>query len=77
MFFGMAMASGETIARRWWMMASGQCSPREYERMTTEKVTAALAMGAAMLSATPQPAALLRPWYLGARRNARRLRAKK
>jgi hypothetical protein len=31
-FFETALNSGETIARRTWLMASGNCSPTEYHR---------------------------------------------
>lgn len=74
MLMGLAAASSETLAWRWWMMASGQCSPEEYQRMATEKVKATLESGAIFLSGRSSLPRLLQPWYVGARRNAARLR---
>jgi len=71
---GLAAASAETVARRWWMMASGGCSPAEYQRMAAEKVKAALQSSAVVFSANSSLPRLLHPWLLGARRNAARLR---
>lgn len=70
----LAAASTETVARRWWMMASGGCSPEEYQRMAAEKVKAALQSSAILFSSNSSLPRLLQPWYLGARRNAARLR---
>lgn len=77
MLFQLAVNSGETIARRFWMMASGRASRAEYQRMVTEKVKAAQQMGAAMLSKDPSFTKLLKPWHAGARRNVKRLRKRK
>ena len=70
------LASSETIAHRWWMMATGNCSPAEYQRMVLEKLKASQQMGAAALSSNPSLAKLFAPWYRATRRNARRLRRK-
>ena len=71
-----ALASSETIAHRWWMMATGRCSPAEYQRMVLEKLEASQQMSLAALSTNPSPAKLFAPWYRATRRNARRLRNK-
>ena len=71
---GLAAASTETVARRWWMMASGACSLEEYQRMSAEKVKAALQSSAVLFSGNSSLLRLLQPWYAGARRNAARLR---
>lgn len=72
-------SSWETIARRSWMMARGTCSPAEYQRMVTEKATAAYLTGLALASGTHKGdiAALLDPWHSRATANAKRLRRKK
>ena len=70
------LASSETIAHRWWMMATGICSPAEYQRMVLEKLKATQQMSAAALSRDPSLAKLFAPWYRATRRNARRLRRK-
>jgi hypothetical protein len=73
-------AATETIARRVMLMASGQCTPAEYQRMWREKVSAAMLSGLA--AALPRggdaahAAAMLAPWRRKARANARRLRRK-
>jgi hypothetical protein len=38
---GLFLSSWEVIARRSWLMASGTCSRSEYQRMVSEKVSAA------------------------------------
>jgi hypothetical protein len=73
-YWQLALASTETIARRWWMMATGRCSPSEYELMLSEKVNASLEMGAIMAGPRPTVRKLMEPWSRGARRNAKRLR---
>ena len=70
-----ALASSETIARRWWMMATGSCSAAEYQRMVLEKLKASQQMSVAAMF-NPSPAKLFAPWYRATRRNARRLRKK-
>jgi hypothetical protein len=74
MLASIALASSETIARRWWMMATGSCSAAEYQRMVVEKLKASQQMSAAALSGDASPAKLFAPWYRATRRNARRLR---
>jgi hypothetical protein len=74
----LAFASAETIARRTWMMATGSCSPAEYQRMLMEKVKAAQQSGMAALSSKRvKNTALLAPWHRAARHNAKRLRRPK
>lgn len=81
MFGELAVSSWETIIWRGMMMASGTCSPAEYQRMFEEKWTAmaqsSLAGMAAMALAMPDgnhAAAVLAPWHRKAGANARRLR---
>jgi hypothetical protein len=69
------MASGETIARRSWMVARGRCSPRERRRMVKEKSDAALASLALLSGPQVDFAELLRPWHKAATANAKRLRS--
>ena len=69
----LALASAETIARRTALMASGRCSPAEYARMFAEKVVAARRSQRAAAKRGGL-AAMLTPWHIAARRNARRLR---
>jgi hypothetical protein len=71
----LGMASGETIARRSWMMAQGRCSARERRRMVREKSAATLASLTLMANPRADFAALLDPWHKAARANAKRLRA--
>jgi len=70
----LVLASAETIARRGWLIATGNCPPAEYRRMGREKMKAAEQTGLALLSKRPNPAQLLTPWHRAARRNAQRLR---
>lgn len=74
MMVELAMAAGETIFHRTWLMATGQCSPMEYQRMVLEKLQAAQLSGRRAMSASAYGPALLAPWHRAARRNARRLR---
>jgi hypothetical protein len=74
LLFELGIASGETIARRSWMMAQGRCSPREQRRMVEEKSAAALASLAMLSDPKVDLAALLQPWHKAARANAKRLR---
>jgi hypothetical protein len=73
LMFELAVASAETIARRTALMASGRCTPVEYTRMVAEKMIAARRSGRAAVRRAGV-AALLAPWHIAARRNARRLR---
>ncbi len=73
-YWQLAFSSTETVARRWWMMATGTCPPSEYELMVREKVKASLEMGAVMAAPGATVAKLMAPWSRGARRNAKRLR---
>ena len=74
MMVELAMAASETIFHRTWLMATGQCSPAEYQRMLAEKVKAAELTGRLVMSPRADSSALLAPWHRAARRNARRLR---
>jgi hypothetical protein len=71
----LGLASGETIARRSWLLAQGRCSARERRRMIEEKSAAALASLALMADPRADFAALLDPWHKAARANAKRLRS--
>jgi hypothetical protein len=72
MLVQMAFDSWETIAARSLMIVSGTCSIAEYERMVTEKTTAALNSAVALGSGNV--GSILRPWHSAARANAYRLR---
>ena len=72
----LGMASGETIARRSWMLAQGRCSTRERRRMVREKTAAALASLALLGDPKSDVSALLRPWHKAATANAKRLRGR-
>ena len=74
MMVELAMAASETIFHRTWLMATGQCSPMEYQRMLAEKLKAAQLTGRLAMSPLADGSALLAPWHRAARRNARRLR---
>ena len=74
MMVELAMAASETIFHRAWLMATGQCSPMEYQRMVLEKLTAAQLTGRRAMSPLAYGPALLAPWHRAARRNAERLR---
>ena len=71
------MASGETIARRSWLMAQGRLPARERRRMVQEKSAAALASLALMTDPHADFAALIDPWRKAARANAKRLGRKR
>jgi hypothetical protein len=66
-------SSWETIAWRTLMIAQGNCSPAEYQRMVTEKMEAVQSSSLA-LSSQGDMVAALRPWHRSATANARRLR---
>jgi hypothetical protein len=71
----LAFYSWETIVRRGMLMASGQCSPAEYQKMVTEK---AAAFGKAAINiASARPDAIenaMAAIHATAKANARRLR---
>ena len=77
LLFELGLASGETIARRSWMMAQGRCSARERRRMVEEKSAAALASLALLGRSELDPVALLAPWHKAAKANAKRLAGRK
>jgi hypothetical protein len=81
MFFQMATASAETIARRTELMLSGGCSAAEYQRMVAEKAKAAMEtavvltkLGAGKRKDTAAKA--IAPWHRAVVANAKRLRKK-
>ncbi len=69
----LTMASWETIFRRTLMMATGNCSPAEYQRMAAEKLQAAQQSMVALATGRGQAAALA-PYVARTRANVRRLR---
>ena len=69
----LAFASWETIMRRSMMMADGTCSPAEYRRMTEEKTTAMMQSMTAAMSGQGADA-VVAPFVVKARANAKRLR---
>ena len=80
--FGMARmmaelsaASWETIIHRSLMMAQGTCSAAEYRRMGEEKAAAISASFAALISGRDHEA-VMRPFLVRARANAKRLRGR-
>ncbi len=75
MMVEMTAASMETIYHRSMLMAQGTCSVAEYQRMVTEKTLAAQAATIAMLTGRGH-AAMLAPYLVRSRANARRLRRK-
>ena len=64
--------SWETITLRSLMIAKGTCSLSEYDRMMTEKTTAAL--NSALALGSGNIGSILRPWHSAVQSNARRLR---
>jgi hypothetical protein len=69
----LAAASFETVWHRTALMMTGACTPREYERMITEKMHALhLSTAAAVTGESLE--AVLRPFHTRATANARRLR---
>jgi hypothetical protein len=66
-------ASWETVWHRTTLMMSGACSPAEYTRMMTEKMSA-IQMSSAAVMAGEGPEAILHPFHKRATANARRLR---
>ena len=75
MMVEMTAASMETIYHRSLLMAQGTCSVAEYQRMVMEKTLAAQASTWAMLTGRGH-AAMLAPYLVRSRANARRLRRK-
>jgi hypothetical protein len=69
----LATASFETIWHRTALMMTGACSPAEYQRMVTEKMSAMSVAGAAMMTGGDAEA-VLRPFHKHATANAKRLR---
>jgi len=69
----LTVASWETIARRTLMMAQGACTAAEYRRMAAEKVAAVQISAAALMRGRGQTA-VLAPFVVRARANAKRLR---
>ncbi len=74
MWTELAMASWETVWHRTALMATGACTPAEYQRMVHEKMRA-VQLSSAALMAGKQPEDVLRPFHKRATANARRLRA--
>ncbi|WP_428490884.1 hypothetical protein [Rhodopila sp.] len=71
----MTLASWETMFHRGLMMAQGTCSAAEYQRMVMEKAAAMQASTLAMMTGRGQ-AAMVAPYLVRSRANARRLRRK-
>jgi hypothetical protein len=67
------LASWETVFHRSVMMAQGTCSLAEYQRMVLEKAAAMQASTLAMMAGKDN-AAMLAPYLVRSRANARRLR---
>ncbi len=72
----LTMASWETIARRTALMVQGQCSAAEYQRMVTEKATAAR-LSATSLMLGRGGKSVLAPFATRASANAKRLRRRR
>ncbi len=73
MWTELAMASWETVWHRTALMASGECTLAEYERMLSEKMGAMTQASVALMSGR-EPEAVLRPFHRKATANAKRLR---
>jgi hypothetical protein len=71
----LTLSSWETIYHRTLMMAQGTCSAAEYQRMVMEKAAAMQASTAALVTGRGH-AAVLAPYLVRSRANARRLRKK-
>ena len=69
----LTLASWETIYHRTLMMAQGTCSPAEYQRMVTEKAAAMQASTLALMTGRGN-AAVVAPYLVRSRANAKRLR---
>jgi hypothetical protein len=71
----LTVSSWTTILRRTQLMAEGKCTPAEYQRMMMEKADAAQASFIALAQpGAPNPRAVIKPWLVRAKANARRLR---
>ena len=70
------LSSWETMARRTWMMTQDSCSPAEYRRMMSEKMSAAAQSASVLARRRGRGAviAALLPWHRRATANAKRLR---
>jgi hypothetical protein len=71
----LTLASWETIFHRSMLMAQGTCSAAEYQRMVMEKAAAMQASTLALMTGRGH-AAVLAPYLVRSRANARRLRQK-
>jgi 3-deoxy-D-arabino-heptulosonate 7-phosphate (DAHP) synthase len=71
----LTLSSWETIFHRTLMMAQGNCSVAEYQRMVMEKAAAMQASSLAVMTGRGHAAAVA-PYLLRSRANARRLRLK-
>jgi hypothetical protein len=71
----LTLASWETIFHRSMLMAQGTCSGAEYQRMVMEKAAAMQASALALMTGGGH-AAVLSPYLVRSRANARRLRQK-
>jgi len=69
----LALASWETIVRRSFLIAQGTCSLAEYQRMVQEKAAATRSSAMTIIKGG-SPAAIMAPFVMRARSNARRLR---
>ena len=69
----LATASMETIWHRTALIMSGQCTPREYERMMSEKMRAVQQSTAAVVNGDSLEA-VIHPFHKSAVANAKRLR---
>jgi len=69
----LTLSSWETIFHRSVMMAQGTCSAAEYQRMVMEKAAAMQASTMALMTGRGN-AAVLAPYLVRSRANARRLR---
>ena len=73
MWTELAMASWETIWHRTALMATGECTNAEYERMFGEKMKAMQQSSMALMSGHAAEE-ILKPFHGRARANAKRLR---
>jgi hypothetical protein len=71
----LTLSSWETIYHRTLMMAQGTCSAAEYQRMVMEKAAAMQASTLAMMTGGGH-SAVIAPYLVRSRANARRLRKK-
>jgi 3-deoxy-D-arabino-heptulosonate 7-phosphate (DAHP) synthase len=71
----LTLSSWETIFHRTLMMAQGNCSVAEYQRMVMEKAAAMQASSLAVMTGRGHAAAVA-PYLMRSRANARRLRLK-